>query len=126
MPTVKRTKKETKPKAAAPKNAETKTAHTGSRLPHHMLLGALLRPHMSERAHTLSVTQNKYIFMVNPEANKRIVKEAIEHRYNVTVRSVNIVRDPAKTTHWRNMPGRGMRSKKAIVTVKAGEKIEIA
>lgn len=93
--------------------------------PHHVVLGVLVRPHMSEKAHVLGITRNQYVFVVHDDANKNLVKEAIEDQYKVTVESVNIVREPGKQKRWRNIVGKHPRLKKAVVTVKAGQKIEI-
>jgi large subunit ribosomal protein L23 len=119
------TKKTTK--AAAPKDAVDRTPVRGGKaIPHHVVLGVLVRPHMSEKAHVLGATKNQYVFIVHDGANKNLVREAIEDQYKVTVESVNIVREPGKEKRWRNVVGKHSALKKAIVTVKAGEKIEIA
>jgi len=120
------TKKKTEKAVAAPRAAAPAGAKRPHANPHHVVLGVLVRPHMSEKAHTLGVARNQYVFIVHDEANKNLVKEAIEDQYKVTVEAVNIVREPGKQKRWRNVVGTHSRTKKAIVTVKAGQKIEIA
>jgi|GEM_PF-465514 large subunit ribosomal protein L23 len=118
-------KPKTTKKAAAPAIAEPAAPRSAHANPHHVVLGVLVRPHMSEKAHVLGVTRNQYIFVVHDDANKNLVREAIQDQYKVTVESVNIVREPGKQKRWRNVVGKHPRMKKAIVTVKAGQKIEI-
>lgn len=120
-----------KPKKAATTAVEKKEAaaaapRSAHANPHHVVLGVLVRPHMSEKAHVLAATRNQYTFIVHNDANKNLVKEAIEDQYKVTVESVNIVREPGKQKRWRSIVGKHSRTKKAIVAVKAGQKIEIA
>ena len=85
-------------------------------------------PHIAEKASHLA-EQNKYIFKVYPKANKTEIKKAIEALYETKVKKVNIVRMPPKkrrigqTEGWRGGLKKGF--KKAIVTLKEGEKIEV-
>lgn len=85
-------------------------------------------PHIAEKASYLA-EQNKYIFKVYPKANKIEIKKAIEALYGTQVKKVNIVHMPPKkrrigrTEGWRGGLKKGF--KKAIVTLKEGEKIEI-
>lgn len=70
-------------------------------------------------------TDNKYIFEVDKRANKIQIREAIEKIYNVKVKSVTTIRIPSKPRRlrwWQS--GRTASSKKAIVTLKQGYKIE--
>jgi len=81
-------------------------------------------PLITEKATFLSEI-GKYMFLVNDEANKSEVKKAIEGIYKVHVTKVNII----NTSEKRRRLGRtlGMRSgyKKAIVTLQAGQKLDI-
>lgn len=72
----------------------------------------LKKPSGSEKALRLQEL-NQYVFIVKPNVNKKMVKEEIERRYGVKVRAINIVRQELK----------GL--KKAVITLKAGQKIEI-
>jgi large subunit ribosomal protein L23 len=85
---------------------------------------SLSNPLISEKA-TMLENEHKYVFKVFKNANKITIKKAIEDIYNVTVVGVNIInikrrkRRLGKTKGWK--PG----YKKAIVSLKKGQKIEI-
>ncbi len=85
-------------------------------------------PHITEKA-TWLIDQNKYVFKVYPKANKVEVKKAIEALYRVKVEKVHIVHSAPKRRRlgryqgWRGGLKKGF--KKAIVTLKQGEKIEL-
>jgi large subunit ribosomal protein L23 len=74
--------------------------------------------------------ESKYVFRVNPRANKIQIKRAVEERFKVHVQHVNTVTLPAKEKGAgyvrMNKKRRGHQSpwKKAIVTLRAGERIE--
>lgn len=82
------------------------------------------RPLVTEKSSGL-MGQNKYIFEIYPKANKSEVRKAIRDLYGVNVKEVNIIKVPGK----KRRVGRhiGFRSglKKAIVSIKAGESIDI-
>ena len=86
----------------------------------------LLKPLQTEKA-TLLAKAGKYAFLVRKDATKISVKHAFQHFYNVTPKSVNMIRGPEKT----RMVGRGRMAtkrsayKKAIITLKAGKTIDI-
>ena len=69
--------------------------------------------------------QNKYVFIVYPKANKSEVAKSIKAIYKVEPVSVNIVNIKGKTKRFGTKTGRLPGTKKAIVTLKAGQKIEI-
>jgi large subunit ribosomal protein L23 len=88
------------------------------------LYEVLRRPLITEKNAVLQV-QGKYAFEVAGEANKEQVKQAVEKAFNVTVTQVNVITVPGKG---RRMRGRVVISpswKKAVVTLKPGDKIEI-
>ncbi len=84
--------------------------------------------HITEKACFLN-EQNKYVFKVYPSANKTEVKKAVEALYDTKVKNVHIVRSAPKRRRlgrvqgWKGGLKRGF--KKAIVTLKEGEKIEL-
>lgn len=84
----------------------------------------LIEPRITEEA-TRVAQFNKYIFKVASSSNKIQVKKAIEELYKVKVTAVNIInihkkkRIHGKTSGWKSG------YKKAIITVKEGDKIEI-
>lgn len=81
--------------------------------------------HVTEKAARLVQDGNKYVFKVAPHATKIEIAKAIEGSYKVKVTGVNIVNIPQKS-HRR---GRGIMVKagyrKAIVSVKKGQTIEV-
>ena len=84
----------------------------------------LKHPLITEKTSDLSML-NKYIFVVGQTANKSEVKKAVESLYGVSVLGVNIVKVPRKKRHRGRVTGWKAGFKKAIVSVKEGDKIEI-
>lgn len=68
---------------------------------------------------------NKYLFEVNRSVNKLQIKKAIEKIYKVKVKSVNVFMVRGKKRRLRYKTGKTSDWKKAVVTLKEGEKIEI-
>ena len=88
------------------------------------LYEVLRRPLVTEK-NTALQAQGKYGFEVTGEANKEQIKQAVEKAFNVTVTKVNvmIVSGKGKRVRGRRVVSPSWR--KAIVTLKPGEKIEI-
>lgn len=84
----------------------------------------LKTPHITEKATDL-VSKNQYIFKVYSGANKVEIKKAIEDLYGVNVKSVKIIKVPAKRRRLGRISGWRKGYKKAIVKIKEGEKIEV-
>lgn len=84
----------------------------------------LKQPWFSERA-TVLAARGQYVFLVEPMATKPAVREEIERRYGVKVVSVNTVTIKGKTKHFGRKSSVRTGIKKAIVTLKAGDKIDI-
>lgn len=74
---------------------------------------------------TRMLPENKYLFWVEKRANKIEVKKAVESIYNVTVTKVNTQVARGKRRRVRYVEGRTPDRKKAIVQLKAGDKIEV-
>ncbi len=68
---------------------------------------------------------NKYMFIIDMQANKFQVKEAVEQIYKVKVTKVNVLIAPGKAKRVRYQLGRTADWKKAIVTLKQGDKIDV-
>ena len=82
---------------------------------------------LTEKATLLSETLNKYVFRVRPHANKLQIRSAIQELFKKTVVSVNTCNYAGKKKRQRSASfGRQANWKKAIVTLKAGDKIELA
>jgi large subunit ribosomal protein L23 len=81
---------------------------------------------LTEKATLLAEKENKYVFRVRPDANKTQIKAAIEKLFKKTVVAVNTANYGGKKKRERTAAfGRKSDWKKAIVTIKAGEKIEL-
>lgn len=82
---------------------------------------------VTEKAAILQAA-NKYTFEVAPTANAIMVGQAVEQTFNVKVAQVNIINAKGKvkvSRMNRNHPGVKGKMKKAIVTLKAGDSIQI-
>lgn len=73
---------------------------------------------------TLFEPQRKYLFLVSHSANKIQIKRAVEEIYKVKVKGVNTSISPGKLKRVRYQLGRTPDFKKAVVTLKEGQKIE--
>ena len=82
------------------------------------------RPWISEKATSLG-EQGTYVFHVQTDANKKTIKEEIEFRYKVKVEKVRTIRNRGKVKRFRASKGRKSGFKKAIVTLKEGDKIDM-
>jgi len=85
----------------------------------------LLAPWITEAA-TTAMEINKYIFKVSQKASKKQIKAAIENLYKVKVISVNTIKAPRKFRNYGRTPGWKTGFKKAVVTLKQGDKIEFS
>ena len=83
------------------------------------------RPVISEKSTLLTESHGKYVFEVAPDANKIQIKQAIEEVFKVGVVKVRTMRMPGKTKRVRLQLGRTPMWKKAIVTLKEGDRIEL-
>ena len=68
---------------------------------------------------------NKYIFWVAKDANKIEIKKAVRDIYKVTPTKVNVISVKGKKKRLRSHEGRTSDWKKALVTLKSGDKIDI-
>ena len=84
----------------------------------------LVEPWITEAA-TLAMEVNKYVFRVDSAASKAQIKKEIEDLYEVKVISVNTVKIPRKIKKYGRTPGWKAGIKKATVTLKEGDKIEL-
>lgn len=84
---------------------------------------AILRPHITEKSGVLS-EKNVYTFQVAKTANKDTIAKAVKSLYKVTPVKIGIVNIPSKKVFVRGKRGVVSGMKKAIVTLKAGDKID--
>lgn len=84
----------------------------------------LKKPLITEKSMDL-VGENKYTFIVDLNANKIEIKKAVEELFKVKVEKVHTIRYKGRMKRVRGRMGRTPDYKKAIVTLKEGNKIEI-
>lgn len=82
-------------------------------------------PRITEKGSMMG-TENKYVFRVAKNANKAEIKKAIGNLYKVEVARVNVLKAPSKHRRVGRYEGRKPGFKKAIVTLRPGNKIDIA
>jgi large subunit ribosomal protein L23 len=84
----------------------------------------ILEPVVSEKSYSL-LDQNAYTFVVHPQANKTEIRQAVEAIWGVRVLSVNTINRKGKLKRFRFVEGRRPNTKRAIVKLAEGDKIEI-
>ena len=84
----------------------------------------LIAPVVSEKSYGL-LDENKYTFLVAPDANKTEIKIAVETVFNVRVTDVNTLNRPGKKRRTRYGFGKRPDTKRAFITVAPGERIDI-
>ena len=95
--------------------AEVKTIHYDK----------VVSPIITEKSTILS-EENKVVFRVPLEATKPEIKDAVEALFKVDVTAVNTVVQKGKTKRFKGTKGRRSDIKKAIVTLKDGQSIDVA
>ncbi len=89
----------------------------------------IIKPLITEKMTNLSADHGQYGFLVNPKSNKIEIAKAIEKRFNVHVADVRTIRHSGKMkSQFRKsgkFQGRTPAYKKAIITLKEGETIEL-
>jgi len=84
----------------------------------------IVAPHITEKA-TLLSEQNAVVFKVANKATKPQIKAAVEALFGVSVTGVNTIVQKGKTKRWKGAPYRRSDVKKAIVTLREGESIDV-
>ncbi|MFC7290064.1 50S ribosomal protein L23 [Hirschia litorea] len=84
----------------------------------------VVAPIITEKSTILS-EQNKVVFRVPLEASKPEIKDAVEALFKVNVISVNTVVQKGKTKRFKGVLGRRNDIKKAVVTLKDGQSIDV-
>ena len=84
----------------------------------------IIKPVLSEKSTDL-LEQGKYVFRVSMKANKHMIKKAISELFNVTAVKINVLVVRGKKKRVRHQYGITTAWKKAIVTLKEGDKIEL-
>lgn len=84
----------------------------------------ILSPVISEKSYGL-LDENKYTFVVHPDANKTQIKIAVQSVFGVTVLGVNTLNRTGKRKRTRTGFGQRKSTKRAIVALAPGDRIEI-
>jgi large subunit ribosomal protein L23 len=84
----------------------------------------LLRPVVSEKSYGL-LDEGKYTFVVAPHANKTQIRQAVEEVFRVKVTGVNTINRQGKRRRTRFGWGKRADTKRAIVTLAEGDRIDI-
>lgn len=85
----------------------------------------LIQPLLTEKITSLRETTNTVGFVVHPDANRLQIKRAVETLLKVKVERVNVLNVSGKVKRLGRFSGKRSDWKKAFVTLKAGEKLEM-
>lgn len=85
----------------------------------------LKKPLLTEKSVVARDAQNRYGFVVSKNASKGEIKTAVEKIFNVTVVKINTITVTGKTHRMGRYEGKRPDYKKAFVTLKEGDKIEV-
>jgi large subunit ribosomal protein L23 len=89
------------------------------------LINLLVAPHVSEKAARAGDKHNQYVFRVRREATKPEIRKAVELMFSVEVEAVQVVNVGGKNKRFGAMMGRRSDWKKAYVSLKAGQTIDL-
>ena len=89
-----------------------------------MNIKVLRAPHLTEKTVVQKETSNQVTFLVDNGANKIEIKRAIESLFKVTVLRVNTINTLGKHKRMGRFTGKRPDWKKAVVTLKEGDRIE--
>jgi large subunit ribosomal protein L23 len=84
----------------------------------------LIKPVVSEKSYAL-LDEGKYTFVVDPRANKTQIKQAVQAVFSVKVTGVNTINRQGKRKRTKTGFGKRADSKRAIVTLAEGDRIDI-
>ncbi|MFJ9414778.1 50S ribosomal protein L23 [Streptomyces sp. NPDC101227] len=84
----------------------------------------LVKPVVSEKSYAL-LDENKYTFIVAPGSNKTQIKQAVEAVFSVKVTGVNTINRQGKRKRTKTGFGKRANTKRAIVTLAEGDRIDI-
>ncbi|MEI6558251.1 MAG: 50S ribosomal protein L23 [Rhodospirillaceae bacterium] len=89
-----------------------------------LIYDVILAPVITEKATNITGNQ-QYTFKVPLDATKPEIKTAVEGLFAVKVMAVNTIITKGKTKRFRGIPGRRADTKKAMVTLAAGQRIDV-
>lgn len=88
------------------------------------LRDVILAPVVSEKSYSL-LDDNAYTFVVHKQANKTEIRQAVEKIWGVRVLTVNTLNRKGKTKRFRFTQGRRPDTKRAVVKLAEGDRIDI-
>ena len=88
-------------------------------------LDSIISPNITEKSTSMSEF-NKVVFKVNKKANKNFIKKSIEKIFKVNVIKINTINLKGKTKMVRNKKSKKPGYKKAIITLKKGQSIDLS
>ena len=89
------------------------------------LYNAVIRPVVTEKSSEAYGQRQEYAFMVDPEASKPQIREAIERLFDVRVKKIRTAQQRKKARSMGRTKGTRARWKKAYVSLQEGDSIEI-
>ncbi len=89
------------------------------------LFQVIRKPRITEKASALNQKAGKLVLEVHPQANKPLITEALKKLFNVDAEKIGIIVVKGKTRRSRRFLVKGKKRKKAIITLKKGQSIEM-
>ena len=89
------------------------------------LESVLRRPVLTEKSTKAMELGNQYVFEVSPDANKPMIRKAVEEFFDVKVLKVNVRNRRGKLKRVGRSIGYTKRRKEAVVTLRAGDKLDV-
>lgn len=111
--------------AKTKKKASETVRKAGKLIADTRLYDVIDRPVVTEKS-TLASEHNKVVFRVAADADKGQIKKAVEQLFGVTVVKVNTINIEGKTKRFRGKIGKRSDIRKAVVTLKAGDTIDLS
>lgn len=118
------TKEKVSVKEVKPEKTEEKALKPKGKKSKGIYFNILKSPHVTEKASDLA-EKNQYVFKVWPRAHKLEIEKAVEDLYGVKVIAVRIINIPKKAKRVGKSQGFKSGYKKAIISLKKGQKIEV-
>lgn len=87
--------------------------------------GVIRKPHVTEKSTVLQTIRNQYTFRVASHANKNEIRKAVETLFEVKVEKVNVMNAPGKFRRTMGRVGMTAEWKKAVITLREGDHIDI-
>lgn len=88
------------------------------------LYDVIVSPIVTEKSHSLA-EHGKVVMFVSNDSSKPKIKEAVEKIFDVKVDKVNVINVKGKTKTFKGVKGRRSDKRKAIITLKEGENIDV-